>query len=187
MRHESTNPKAQKVSSMINPKTPAPRYIIITRLKQRDNLESSKKALTCYTQGILKKIHSWSLIGNHKGKKTMGRHNLYWKGKKNPSTKNPISSKSVLQKKEGQGLPWWLRTHLPMQKTWAQSLVQKDHTRHGTTKPVHHDYWAGGLEPRSCNHCAHTPQLLKPTCPGARGRGESRMRTPCSTTTGPVV
>ena len=133
MRHESTNPKAQKVSSMINPKTPAPRYIIITRLKQRDNLESSKKALTCYTQGILKKIHSWSLIGNHKGKKTMGRHNLYWKGKKNPSTKNPISSKSVLQKKEGQRLPWWLRTHLPMQKTWAQSLGGEDPPEEGMT------------------------------------------------------
>ena len=66
-----------------------------------------------------------------------------------------------------------------MQKTWAESLVQKDHTRHGATKPVHHNYWAGGLEPRSHNHCTHMPQPLKPTRSGARG-----PQSPCSSMRG---
>ena len=34
----------------------------------------------------------------------------------------------------------WLRTHLPMQGTWVQSLVREDPTCHGATKPVRHNY-----------------------------------------------
>ena len=37
----------------------------------------------------------------------------------------------------------WLRVRLPMQRTRVQSLVQKDSTRCGATKPVHHSYWSG--------------------------------------------
>ena len=44
----------------------------------------------------------------------------------------------------------WLRIHLPMRGTRVRVLVREDPTRHGATKPVHHNYWA----------CM--PQLLKP-------------------------
>ena len=33
----------------------------------------------------------------------------------------------------------WLRIHLPMQVTQAQSLVQGSPTLWGATKPMHHD------------------------------------------------
>ena len=38
----------------------------------------------------------------------------------------------------------WLSIFLPVQGTWAWSLVQEDSTCHGTTKPVHPNYsaWA---------------------------------------------
>ena len=37
---------------------------------------------------------------------------------------------------------WW-RTHLPVQDTWDQSLIQEDPTRSGTTKPLTsvREYW----------------------------------------------
>ena len=49
----------------------------------------------------------------------------------------------------------WLRIHLPMQGTRVWVLAQEDPTRHGTAKPVSHNYWA------------RMPQLLKPA-PRAR-------------------
>ena len=58
----------------------------------------------------------------------------------------------------------WLRIHLPMQGTRVQSLVRKDPTCCGATKPVHHSYWACPLESVSHNYWAHVPQLLKPVC-----------------------
>ena len=64
----------------------------------------------------------------------------------------------------------WLRIHLLMQ---VQSLVWKDPTCHGTTKPEHHSYWAARvwelpllspsattIEACMCRACA--PQLEKP-------------------------
>ena len=45
----------------------------------------------------------------------------------------------------------WLRTCLPMQGPWVQSLVQKDSTCCKAVKPVHHNYWACVLEPLNCN------------------------------------
>ena len=45
-----------------------------------------------------------------------------------------------------------LRIHLLMQRTQVQSLVLKDSTFQGTTKPESHNYWAYML------------QLLKPVC-----------------------
>ena len=42
-----------------------------------------------------------------------------------------------------------------MPRTLVQSLVQEDPTCCGATKPVHHSYWAQGL------------QLPKPAHPGA--------------------
>ena len=50
------------------------------------------------------------------------------------------------------GLPSWLsgRVHLPMQETWAPSLILEDLTCQGATKPVH-NYWACAPEPGSGN------------------------------------
>ena len=56
----------------------------------------------------------------------------------------------------------WLRIRLPMQGTRVRALVQEDPTCHGTTKPMHHNYWACALEPASHNYWAHVPHLLKP-------------------------
>ena len=51
-----------------------------------------------------------------------------------------------------------LRIHLPMQGTWAPSLVWEDPTCHGAAKPVCQQF-----NPRSG---CHMPQLLKPVNPG---------------------
>ena len=37
---------------------------------------------------------------------------------------------------------WWLKISLPMQETRVRSLVWKDHSCHGTTKPLCRNYWA---------------------------------------------
>ena len=55
-----------------------------------------------------------------------------------------------------------LRICLPMQGTRVRALVREDPTCHGTTKPMHHNYWACALEPASHNYWALVPQLLKP-------------------------
>ena len=55
----------------------------------------------------------------------------------------------------------WLRIRLPMQATW--SLVQKDFTCCGATKPVHSNYWAYSLESMLFNkrsHCNEKPGHL---------------------------
>ena len=41
----------------------------------------------------------------------------------------------------------WLRIRLPVQGTRVWSLVRKDPTCRGATKPEHHNYWACALEP----------------------------------------
>ena len=45
----------------------------------------------------------------------------------------------------------WLRICLPVQETQVQFLVPEDSTCRETTKPLHPDYWACALEPRSLN------------------------------------
>ena len=60
------------------------------------------------------------------------------------------------------------KIHLPMQDIWVWSLVWKDPTRHGATKPVGHSYWACAQEPGSPNYWAHVLQLLEPVSPRAR-------------------
>ena len=70
----------------------------------------------------------------------------------------------------------WLRIHLPMQGTWARSLVWEDPTCHGATKPMCHNYWACALEPTSHNYWARVPQLLKPTCLEPMPRNKRRLR-----------
>ena len=45
----------------------------------------------------------------------------------------------------------WLRIHLPMQGTQAQSLVQEYSICWGITKPMCHNYWARALASVSCN------------------------------------
>ena len=58
----------------------------------------------------------------------------------------------------------WIRTFLLMQRTQVQSLVQEDTTCHGTTKPVHHNYWACILGLMNCSYWAHMPQLVRTVC-----------------------
>ena len=60
-----------------------------------------------------------------------------------------------------------VKSCLLMEETWVQSLVWEDPTSTEATKPMHHNYWAGALEPRSLNHWAHVLQLLKPEQPRA--------------------
>ena len=62
---------------------------------------------------------------------------------------------------------WW-RMHLPIQETWAWSLIQEDPTCWGTTKLMFHSPWAPALEPRSPSYWSQVPQLLKPMYPWAR-------------------
>ena len=49
--------------------------------------------------------------------------------------------------------------------TRVPSLIQKDSTCHGATKPVHHNYWVCALESGSHNYWTHVLQLLKPEHP----------------------
>ena len=46
----------------------------------------------------------------------------------------------------------WLRIHLLTQGPWVRALAWEDHTCHGTTKPVHHNYSTCALEPASHNY-----------------------------------
>ena len=46
----------------------------------------------------------------------------------------------------------------------VQSLIWEDPTCQVTAKSVCPDYWTSALEPMSCNHWTHVPQLPKPTC-----------------------
>ena len=73
----------------------------------------------------------------------------------------------------------WLRICLPIQGTWVRALVREDPTCCGTTKPVHHNYWACALEPVSHNYWAHLPQLLSPC---STTREATAVRSPCTTT-----
>ena len=54
----------------------------------------------------------------------------------------------------------WLKIHLPMQRTGVWSLVWKDPTYRGATKPVQQNYWAHALEPRS--HSKRNQHTEKP-------------------------
>ena len=55
-----------------------------------------------------------------------------------------------------------------MKETQVWFLGQKDLTYHGTTKFVHHNYWACVPEPQDCNYCGYVMQLLKPMHPRAQ-------------------
>ena len=49
-----------------------------------------------------------------------------------------------------------------MHRAPVRSLVQEDSTCQEATKPMPHNSWAPGLEPRNPNYWAHVLQLLKP-------------------------
>ena len=51
-----------------------------------------------------------------------------------------FGNSNVTFKKIKAGLPWWLRTHLPVQGTWVGSLVWEDFICCGAIKPVHPNY-----------------------------------------------
>ena len=79
----------------------------------------------------------------------------------------------------------WLRICLPMQENWVRSPVREDPTCCGTTKPVHHNYWAQILEPESHNYWAHLPQLSKPRHPKSScstAREATTVKSSCTTT-----
>ena len=57
-----------------------------------------------------------------------------------------------------------LRTHLPIQDTWVQSLIWDDPLCPGAAKPLNHNHWAHAPEQVSLNYRAHAPQVLKPMC-----------------------
>ena len=74
----------------------------------------------------------------------------------------------------------WLRIRLPKQGTQVWSVVWKDRTRQGTTKPVRCSYWACSLEPAS--QCTDHNQL-KPVCLEPLLHKKSpAMRSPCTAT-----
>jgi len=64
-----------------------------------------------------------------------------------------------------------------MKKTWIRSLVQEDPTYHGSTKPLHHSYWACALEPGRRNYWS--PHALDSPCSTEEA---TTMRSPCATT-----
>jgi len=65
---------------------------------------------------------------------------------------------------------WW-RIHLPMWKTWVQSLVWEGHTCHGATKPVYHNSWACALRVKE-------PKLLSPRALQQETREATTMSSP---------
>ena len=65
-----------------------------------------------------------------------------------------------------------LRIQLPMQGTWAGSLVEKDSTCHGETKPGYCNHWSlRTLEPRPETHRRDRPGAVDGGQPG-RSRGD---------------
>ena len=64
-----------------------------------------------------------------------------------------------------------------MKETWIRSLVQEDPTYHGSTKPLHHSYWACALEPGRRNYWS--PHALDSPCSTEEA---TTMRSPCATT-----
>ena len=99
----------------------------------------------------------------------------------------PTAIRITTNKKNRKGtclVAQWLRTHLPRQGTWVQSLVWEDPTCRRATKPVHYNYWACALEPKHHNHWAHTSQLLTSVHlePMLRNKRSHRMRSPRTAT-----
>lgn len=68
--------KFQRTLSRINSRRSALRHIIIKVSEAKDNLESNKREVTHYIQGILNKIRRQFLIRNQRCKETVERHIL---------------------------------------------------------------------------------------------------------------
>ena len=77
-------------------------------MKRKSWKHQERNDSACYAVwGILNKIKSWFLIINHGAQKTGKYHLKFWQKKKQKlSTKNSLSSKTILQKWRW-GLPWW--------------------------------------------------------------------------------
>ena len=88
----------------------------------------------------------------------------------------------------------WLRIHLPMQGTQVQSLIQKDPTCLGATKPVHRDYWHVRAKSWCCccwvasvvsdsvrPHRRQPTRLLRPWDSPGKSTGVGRTKSWCST------
>ena len=78
--------KAQWTSSRTKSRRYTPRYIIIklSKIKDKENHEISKREMTCQAQGIINKINSWFLIRNHRGQRVWDNIFKMLKAKKNP-------------------------------------------------------------------------------------------------------
>ena len=96
-----------------------------------------------------------------------------------PSLKNKPGRSSLVAQ--------WIRIHLPMQGTQVRSLVWKDSTCCGTSKPVCHNCWGPVLqllkptylEPVLCNKGSHCNEKLthhKAEQPLLSSTRESRMK-----------
>ena len=80
-----------------------------------------------------------------------------------------------------QGFPGGLVVWNPPVKEGDTGLISdpgRSHMSRTTQAPIHHNYWACALKSRSCNYWAHMPQLLKPTCPKARGLQREKTLQP---------
>ena len=71
---------------------------------------------------------------------------------------------TTIQKIPFIGLPWWLSGK---ESTQFQSLIEKNPTCQGATKPMHHSYWDCAPEPGSCNYWAHLQKIRLPVLPRA--------------------
>ena len=77
----------------------------------------------------------------------------------------------------------WERIHLPVQETWAQSLIREDPTCRRATKPMCHNYWVCALEPRSFNCCYCCCCIALVVSDSLRPHGLQHTRLPCPSPT----
>lgn len=70
---------------------------------------------------------------------------------------NGCKKSEINTQKEHLPVRQWWRILRPMQEAGVQSLVREGPSCHRGTKPVHHNYWACGLEPGSRNYWAQAP------------------------------
>ena len=108
----------------------------------------------------------WKSLGKTKKKKKV-KNMRYVKFRKDLKIK-PGGTSLVVQ---------WLGIDLPIQGTWARSLVQEDPTCCGTAKPMHHNYWACALEPTRRSYWSHHNEKPMTTAKGSPAHRNRRKRT----------
>ena len=81
----------------------------------------------------------------------------YWNSEKTQPLKAPCAGASLVAQ--------WSRIYLPMQETWAWSLIGEDPTGLGATKPDCCNSWACALEPRSRNSLSPPAAITEALAP----------------------